>query len=317
MEGDPPSLWGPAQFFDPCEEPEFCAELARLAGSPLGSLDEQALALAFRRHSLELMRFIPPSRSAEPSFFTLKGDPVAFASATWKVHGPAAAAERMRDLGGLLPEDPLEIGINAERATLVSQRPPLPAGALVSEASPIGAMDTIPIAMLRLEGHELRAEAMSEQRLEQTLEIVAVDFGELVELRTREVTSAEDALAARRTGRLGSTPPRVDPAERLLAGDLVNERMPRWLDEPHQLLAGRTPREAVAGRDRAEVVPPAPPDRERRRAGPPPRRARRRRRAVARRAWTRRRARSLRTASPSLSHLCRPISGTVITEVIT
>ncbi len=254
MEGDPPSLWGPTRFFEPCEEPELCAELARLAGSPLEDLDEEELATTVRRHALELMRFIPLSRSAEPSFFTLEGDPVAFASATWEVHDPAAAAERMRDLGGLLPDDPIEIDVTAPRATLVRQRPPLPPGALVLESSPVGAIDTIAIATLRLDGDELHAEAMSVQWLAQTIEIVADDFGELVDLRTRDVMSVDEALAARHAGHLDSTPRRVGAAERLLAGDFVNERMCRWLDEPHQLLDGRTPREAVAGADRAAVA---------------------------------------------------------------
>jgi hypothetical protein len=251
MDGDPPSLWGPARFFEPCEESELRAELAGLAGS---LLDEQELTSTVRRHALELMRFIPPSRSAQPSFFTLEGDPVAFAAATWQVHDRAAAAERMRDLGGLDSDDPLEIDITAERATLVRQRPPLPPGALLLESSPVGAIDTIPIATLRLEGSELHAEAMSEQRLAQTLEIVADDFGGLVELRSREVTSVDEALAARRAGHHDPTPERVDAGEPLLAGGFVNERMRRWLDEPHQLLGGRTPREAVAGAGRADVV---------------------------------------------------------------
>lgn len=254
MEGNPPSLWGPARFFEPCEEPELRAELARLAGSPVESLDGQALASTFRRHALELMRFIPASRSAEPSFFTLEGDPVVFAFAIWTVRDVSAAAERMRHLGGLLPNDPIEVDITAPRASLVSQRGPLPPGALVLESSIVGALDTIPIATLRLDGDELHAEAMSEQRLEETLEIVAADFGELVELRSHDVTSVEEALAVRRAGRLDSTPRRVDAAERLHAGDFVNERMQRWLDEPHQLLGGHTPREAVAGADRADVV---------------------------------------------------------------
>ena len=57
MDGDRPSLWGPTRFFEPCEEPELREELARLAGSPHG---EWALAL---------MRYVPPSRRAEPSFY--------------------------------------------------------------------------------------------------------------------------------------------------------------------------------------------------------------------------------------------------------
>jgi SEC-C motif-containing protein/antitoxin Xre/MbcA/ParS-like protein len=254
MDGDPPSLWGPTRFFEPCEEPELRAELARLAGSPLGDLDEQALACAFRRHALELMRFLPPSRSAEPSFFTLEGDPVVFGSAIWVVHDVAAVAERIRELAGLLPGDPLELDITASRASLVLQRPPLPPGALALESSAVDALDTIPIATLRLEGGELHSEAMSEQRLAQTIEIVAADFGELVQLRSRDVMSVDEALAARGANRRDSAAHRVDAVERGLVGDLVTERMRRWLDEPHPLLDGRTPREAVAGAGRAEVV---------------------------------------------------------------
>jgi hypothetical protein len=254
MDGNPPSLWGPTRLFEPREESELRAELARLAGQPVDELDERALASTFRRHALQLMRFLPPSRNAGPSFFTPEGDPVAFASAIWAVHDIAAAVERMRDLGGLLPGDPLELDITALRASLVLQRPPLPPGALVLESSPVGALDTIPLATLRLEGDELRAEAMSEQRLEQTFEIVAADFGDLVEFRSHDVTSVEEVLAARRAGHHDPRPERFDAAERLLAGDFVNERMRRRVDEPHQLLAGRTPRAAVDGADRAEVV---------------------------------------------------------------
>jgi hypothetical protein len=254
MDGDPPSLWGPTRFFEPCEEPELRAELARLAGAPLEHLDEQALGATFRRHALALMRFIPPSRSAEPSFFTLEGDPIVFASAVWAVRDPAAAAERMRELGGLEPDDRLEMDITAQRARLVRQRPPLPPGALVLESSPVGAIDTIPIATLRLEGRELHGEAMSEERLEWMLEIVADDFGELVELRSREVSSADETLAARPAGRRDTTPERVDAAGLLFAGHFVNVRMRRWLDELHQSLGGRTPREAAVGEHRAGVV---------------------------------------------------------------
>ncbi len=242
MDGDRLSLWGQTRFFEPCEEPELCTELRRLAGT---RAVERALAL---------MRFVPPSRSAEPSFFTLEGDPVAFASAVWALRDPAAAAERMRELGGLEPGDPLEMDISAQRGALVRQRPPLSPGALVLEASPVGAIDTIPIATLRLEGGELHGEATSEERLEWMLEIVADDFGENVELGSREVMSLDEARAARQAVRRDTMTERVDAADLLLAGDFVNERMRRWLDEPHQSLDGRTPRAAAASADRVEVV---------------------------------------------------------------
>jgi hypothetical protein len=95
---------------------------------------------------------------------------------------------------------------------------------------------------------------MSEERLEQTIEIVADDFGGLVELRSRDVRSVDDALAERGAGRHDPTSERLPASELLLVDDFVNERMRRWLDEPHQLLDGRTPREAVTGAERPEVV---------------------------------------------------------------
>ena len=257
MEGDQPSLWGPTRFFEPQDEPELRAELERLAGASVEDLGEQALAATVRRHALELMRFTPASWSAEPSFFTLEGDPVAFASAIWRVRDVSAAAERMRVLGALLPDEPVELDVTVSRASLLTQRPALAPGALVLESGPVDALDEVPIATLRLEGEELHAEAMSEQRLSHAIEVVAADLGELVELRGRDVTSVEEALAARRAGRRGSSPalPESVPAwERRLVGDLVTERMRRWLDEPHPLLDGRTPREAVAGTRRAEVI---------------------------------------------------------------
>lgn len=242
MDGDPPTLWGPTRFFQASEEAEVRAELLRLEGAPRG---ERALAL---------MRILPPSRTAEPSFFTLEGDPVAFASAAWEVRDRAAAAERMRELGGLEREDPLEMDITAQRAALVAERPPLPLGAIVLEASPVGAIDTIPIATLRLEGSELHGEAISEERLEWMLEIVAADFGELVELRRRVVEPAGASPATPDARRARAQPERLEAAELTLAGHFVNERMRRWLDEPHQALDGRTPREAVGGESRTEVV---------------------------------------------------------------
>src|SRR6266540_719005 len=111
IDGDPPTLWGPTRFFEPCDEPELLAELERLArasGERLGeALD---LSLALRSHALELMRFTPPGWSVEPTFFTLEGDPVAFCSATWQVRDPVAAGDRLRALG-LPPHEPLEVDL--------------------------------------------------------------------------------------------------------------------------------------------------------------------------------------------------------------
>jgi hypothetical protein len=66
-----------------------------------------ALRRALCDHALELLRFMPPSWSVEPSFYTVEGH----GSARWRVRDRAAARERRRVLGGLGSEDSLEIDI--------------------------------------------------------------------------------------------------------------------------------------------------------------------------------------------------------------
>ena len=257
IDGDPPSLWGPTRFFEPCDEPELLAELDRLARASGERPDEADLSLALRTHALALMRFTPPGWSVEPSFFTLDGDPVALGSATWQVRDPLAAGERLRALGDLRPGEALEVDITVARDPLVQDRPELPPGAIVLEAGPIDDLDRVPVAMVRLEGAELRAEAMSEARLERVIEIVEQDFGDLAELADREVVPIEQRLDERRSAPEppAGLPRGLTPAdERRLVGGFMTERMCRWLDEPHPQLDGCTPREAVAGERRAEVV---------------------------------------------------------------
>ncbi len=257
MEGDPPSLWGPTRTFEPCDEPELRAELERLVGPRVEQLDETARAVMFRRYALDLMRFVPASWTAEPSFFTLEGDPVAFATATWRVHELTALAEKLRGFGDLLPNEPVELDITVSRASLVEQRTVLPPGALVLEETPVDAPETVPIASLRLEGGQLHAEAISEERIAYAIEVVAEDFGSLVEFRDWNLTSVAEALAANRPARrrsLRAAGESLDDSERRLVGDLVTARMRGWLDEPHPLLDGCTPREAATGPGRAEVV---------------------------------------------------------------
>lgn len=257
MDGDLPSLWGPTRFFEPCDEPELLAELERLA-RPSGTCpDEADLSRALRSHALELLRFTPPGWSVEPSFFTLEGDPVAFGSATWHVRDPGVASDRLRALGGLAADEPLEVDITVAREALVRDRAELPQRAIVLEAGPIDDLDKVPVATVRLDGAELRAEAMSEERLEGVIEIVEQDFGDLAKLTARKLVPAEQALDEYRSAPEGpaTPPPGLTLAdERRLVGGVMTERMRRWLDEPHPQLDGRTPREAAAGERRAEVV---------------------------------------------------------------
>jgi hypothetical protein len=244
------------EAIEPCDEPELRAELERLAGTSVDQLDEAGLAATFRRHAMELMKFIPERQRAEPRLFTLEGDPLAFASARWQVRDQPAATELLADLGGLLPGDPIELELTVPRGQLVAQRPALPPGAVIVEATPVDAPDSVPIATLRLEDGHLRAEAISEARLEYVIELVTAELGRLVELVERNVTSADEALDKRQTGPdpVTAVPESLDADEYQLVGDLVSDRMQRWLDEPHPLLDGRTPREARAGKGRDEVA---------------------------------------------------------------
>ena len=256
MDGDPPTLWGPARVLEPADELGLIAELERLAGESVSSMRDRAAHL-FRVHALELMRYRPPRWDLEPSFFTVEGDPIVQGSATWSVRDLREVRERFRVLGRLAPDDPLEMDITAPRDRLAAERPQLPDGAIVIEAS-AGDLDTISVATLRLEGEHLSVEAMSEERLDHAIDIVAWDFDQLVELCHREVVPIEPLLAehrraSSRAGKRSSSG--LPPAEerRIVAG-FMTEYTRKWLDEPHPQLGGCTPRHAAAGEHRADLV---------------------------------------------------------------
>ena len=256
MDGDPPTLWGPARVLEPADEPGLIAELECLAGVSVSSMRGRA-AHVFRAHALELMRYRPPRWDVEPSFFTVEGDPIVQGSATWSVRDLRRVRERFRILGRLAPDDPLEMDITAAGDRLVAERPPLPDGAIVVEAS-TGDLDTVSVATLRLEGEHLSVEAMSEERLDHAIEIVASDFDQLVELSHREVIPIEPLLAGRRQapspGGERSSSGLPPGEERRIVASFMTEHMRRWLDEPHPQLGGRTPRRAAAGEHRAELI---------------------------------------------------------------
>jgi hypothetical protein len=254
MSGDPPTLWGPTRFLEPSDEPDLIAELKRLAGREVLAAGDRA-SRVLRDHALELMRFRPPSWDVESSFFTIEGDPLVEGSATWRVRDVRKARERFRALGGLTPEDPLEIDITTSRDQLVAGRPDLPPGALVFEATAADDLDTVSTATIRLEGDRLLAETMSEQRLDHAIEIITSDFGELIDLHHREVVPIERRLAERQRTPSGGCSSGLPPAEeRRLSAEFMTERMRRWLDEPHPQLGGSTPRNAATGKRRADVL---------------------------------------------------------------
>jgi hypothetical protein len=259
MAGDPQRLWGPVRLFAPDEEPELLAELWGLAGvDGAGAVED--LEAALREHGLDLFRFIPPSRELERSYFTPEGDPMAHARAAWEVHEPAEACERLRALGGLAPGEPLEVDLTVRRDRLLAKdRPPLPRGALVVETARVGDEENVPVATVRMERGELLVETMSEERLRLAIEAVEADFGTLAELVSREVKPIEQLLEERDCSApedVDDVPSKpLDPAVRadLLSGAMA-KWMHRWLDEPLPALDGESPREAVAGERRGEVV---------------------------------------------------------------
>jgi hypothetical protein len=257
MDGEPLSLWGPVRFFKPDAEPELLAELRRLGGADDNGMDGAGSSAAFRRDALELMRFTPPGWSVERSFFTLEGDPVVHGQATWHLRDLAVTRARLRAFGGLSASEPLEVSITAPREMLTRDRPPLPEGAIVIEAGPVDDLESVPIATLWLEEGELRAEAMSVERLERAIEIVAVDFGDVAELTGRDLVPIEQRLEeyGSEPPPIGEHPPALDPVdEHRRLGGFMADRMRRWLDDPNPQLEGQTPREAAAGERRAEVV---------------------------------------------------------------
>jgi hypothetical protein len=258
MEGEAPSLWGPVRFFEPHDEPELLAELRRLTGTD-DAEDGADLSVAFRAGALELMRFKPSSWSVTPSFFTPEGDPMAHGRARWRVSEPAVTRDRLRAFGDLLPDESPEMEITVRRDRLLTEdRPALPQGALVIEAERFDDRDSIPIARLWLEGADLCVEAMSEERLDLAIEAVDTDFGDIAELVGRDVTPIEECLEERRESKADvadEAPSDLSPAqERHLLGSFMTDRMRRWLDEPLPALDGETPREAVEGERRHEVV---------------------------------------------------------------
>jgi len=246
MPGDPAAtLWGPVLVYAPDEEAEFLAELARLAEAHGVSRDPAGLSEVFRLASRELLRFVPPSRLAEPSYFTAEGDPVVSARATWSLLDSDDAFMVLDAPPELLWVGESEDGtgecfqLTGDRKELLARRPPLPPNALFFESSYEGFPDRIGTGTFVLAGCELRFDAISEQRLEHALELVSCGLAGNAELLDREVAPF-DLDRPERRGALG-------PAEEdVLAAGYLEQYLRRWLDEPLQRLEGVTPRAAAS-----------------------------------------------------------------------
>lgn len=238
------TLWGPVLVYAPDEEPELYAELARLADVHGLPGDLVGFHRVFRIASRALLRFVPPSRLAEPSHFTAEGDPVVAARARWSLIDPHDAF-RVLDA----PPELLWVGesedamgecfqLTGDRAELLARRPPLPPNALFFESSYAGFPDRIGIGTFVLAGCELRFDAISEPRLEHAVELVSDRLAGNAQLLERDVAPF-DLTRSEHVGVVAPAEPDVN------ASEYLEQYLRRWLDEPLARLEGLTPRTAV------------------------------------------------------------------------
>lgn len=254
MLGEPvASLWGPVLVFEPNEEPEFRAELERLAGELGLPRDPASLAEVFRLASRELLRFDPPSGSIEPTLLTAEGDPIVSARAVWRLVDPVAAFVALDAPPDLIwvGESEDEAGecfqLTADRTELVAQRPPPPPGALYFESSYDGFPDRIGIGTFDLTGRDLRLDALSEARLERAIDLVSSLLAGNADLIRREI----EPIDVRRVEHEGAF---ALPEADTLGSDYLEQYLHRWVDEPNAQLEGATPRVAASSpRLRGEV----------------------------------------------------------------
>jgi hypothetical protein len=245
MPGQPsPTLWGPVLVYAPDEEAELRAELERLADAHSLPRDPVGLRKVFRLASRELLRFAPPSRTAEPSYLTAEGDPLVAARARWSLVDRDDAFRVLDAPPELLWVGESEDGtgecfqLTGDRAELLARRPPLPPNAFFFESSYEGLPDRIGIGTFVLDDCELRFDAISEPRLERAIKLVSDRLAGNAERLEREVapldldrTEHAEALA---------------PAEaNILASEYLEQYLRRWLDEPVARLEGMTPRAAA------------------------------------------------------------------------
>jgi hypothetical protein len=247
-------LWGPAAIFAASEEEEILAEIERLAG-------ERSIGLTdvFRACAAELLRFSPPSRTTPPSFLTFEGDEVVPAHARWELEDDRTATALadhpdLVDLADTEDGEGICLEWTAPRAELSARRPELPPRSVLLEGAPVlfdhaeGRVLTdssrVGLGTFELRPGELTFDAMSEERLEGAIALVAETLGRDARLVERRVEPLE----------LGSRPDeRAAGDDEAIPGEIRNAivagfmraRWQRMLDEPDARFDGLTPREAA------------------------------------------------------------------------
>ena len=269
MAGGPvPTLWGAAVFYEPAEEAELVAELGRIASARDLGTGPVALERSLRVGAGELVCFVPASRHAERVPYTLEGDAVSMAEASWRVRDCSAVLEELCHTPELMPggdtEDSEGVTFNwltSRRGLLVERRGALPAGAICMESGPVSVSedgspelkDVTSLGTFTLRGERLEFFGISEERMDAALALVERRLGDLVRSPTRRVRSIEEARSAASAKRGSSSAAGLcaaAPADEKLslipeAGvrELIHRR---WIDDPNHHLRGLSPREAVA-----------------------------------------------------------------------
>jgi hypothetical protein len=269
MTGGPyPSLWGGAAFYEPNEEPELLGVLERIARDNGLGTGRAALEEALRVGAGELVCFVPPSRRVEKVPYTLEGDPVVLAEASWQALDPARVIEGLSRTPGLVSVGETDDGEGTcfhwlvPRRDLVARRRSVPAGAVVFENGPVvpseGSDDELEdvtsLGQFILRGERLSFSCMSEARAEAAVALVEERLGDRVSEPTCCVRSLEEVRSISPTEPEGpsrggrSAGPSIDELlssvlEQRLVRQLVYRRL---LDDPMERFGGLSPRAAAA-----------------------------------------------------------------------
>jgi len=269
------TLWGVAGFYEPSEEAELLAELGRIASVWDLGAGPVALERALCVGAAELACFIPASRRAERVPYTLEGDAVSMAEASWRVRDPDSVLAELCQVSELMPGGETEDGEGATfnwltgRRGLLAGRAELPIGAICIESGPIWVgEDGIPelenltsLGTFTLRGDRLEFFGISEERMDAALALVERRLGTLVSDPTRRVRSIEEARSTasaklRSSSAAGRFATRPAEEKQLLIPEAEFRELiyGRWIDDPNHHLGGLSPREAVAcGRYRNEL----------------------------------------------------------------
>lgn len=276
MPGGPtPTLWGGAVFYLPDEEPEVLAEVERIATTRGLGTSPAELEQTLRSGPRALVYFIPPSRQVTPMPYTLEGDPVLVAEASWEVRDPGSVLDELTGAADLVAAgeaesgDGLVFGWNTPRDDLMADRRELPRGALCLESRPIlvgedgdlELSDVTSLGTFTLRGARLDFEGMSERRLDAAVALVERLLGDLVGPATRRLRSFDEhrssTASAAPAGSSGSSGSAGGSSEKELPvadEDVRRLLWRRWIDDPVPRLGGLSPRQAAAsGRCRDEL----------------------------------------------------------------